>query len=124
MLFATVPTLHSQVLTNASRSLERFLNEAQRGCASSNCRLEQDERSVTLEVDLPGIGKEHLSIAIDGSVVRFETKPDAPRQYRQVWELAQEIDVAASEARMEHGVLTLKLAKLLPQSRATELAIR
>ena len=124
MLFATTtPALHTQLWGHAGRSLERFLADTQRGCNNANCQLSQDEQSLTLSMDMPGVGKEHLSVAIEGNVVRIETKPDAPRQYRQSWELTQDIDATASEARMEHGVLTLKLAKVQPQSRATALAI-
>jgi HSP20 family molecular chaperone IbpA len=47
----------------------------------------------------------------------------APRQYRKAYEFAQDVDAAASSARLEHGVLTLTLAKQVPESKATTLAI-
>ena len=36
---------------------------------------------------------------------------------------AQDVDLGRSEAKLENGVLTLKLGKLVPQSRVTELTI-
>jgi HSP20 family molecular chaperone IbpA len=47
----------------------------------------------------------------------------APRRYRAAYELPQEIDAASSEARLENGVLTLKLIKQVPVSKATRLAV-
>ena len=38
-------------------------------------------------------------------------------------ELPQDIDVASSEARLENGVLTLKLVKVVPATRVAELTI-
>jgi HSP20 family protein len=37
--------------------------------------------------------------------------------------LPQDIDVSASEAKLENGVLTLKLGKLVPVSQASQLQI-
>ena len=45
------------------------------------------------------------------------------RQYKAACELPQDIDVAKSEARLENGVLTLKLVKGQPESKAVKLAI-
>ena len=50
--------------------------------------------------------------------VTIETVEGAPRQYKKVYEFEQEIDAAASQAKLELGVLTLTLAKLQPASKA------
>jgi HSP20 family molecular chaperone IbpA len=47
----------------------------------------------------------------------------AARQVRYTWDLGHEIDAAKSKAKLEHGVLTLTLAKLEPQSKAVTLSI-
>ena len=47
----------------------------------------------------------------------------AKRQYKAAYELPQDIDVSASEAKLETGVLTLKLVKLKPEGKATKLTI-
>jgi HSP20 family molecular chaperone IbpA len=56
-------------------------------------------------------------------VVRLETLAGAARQYKAAYELPLDIEVSASEAKLENGVLTLKLAKKLPESKLTQLAI-
>jgi HSP20 family molecular chaperone IbpA len=107
----------------AGRSLERFLSEAQLVNRQKSCVIEQDEKSYTLSFDMPGIAKDQLTIGIEGAVVRLETKEGAPRQYKSAYELPQDIDVSSSEAKLENGVLTLKLGKRVPESRVTSLTI-
>lgn len=64
-----------------------------------------------------------LSVGIEGAVVRIETKAEAKRPFKAAYELPQDIDVAGSEARLENGVLTLKLGKVAPVNRVQPLAI-
>ena len=85
--------------------------------------LQEDDKAYSLSLDLPGVGKEHLRIQIEDTVLRVETLEGAPRNYRAVYEFAQEIDSASSQARVEHGVLHLSLTKKLPVTKATELSI-
>ncbi len=85
--------------------------------------LQEDDKAYSFSLDLPGVGKEHLRIQIEDTVLRVETLEGAPRSYRAVYEFAQEIDSASSQARMEHGVLHLSLTKKLPVSKAAELNI-
>jgi HSP20 family protein len=108
----------------ASRSLERFLDEAFAATRLPGASFAQDDKAFTLSFDLPGVAREHLSIAIEDTVVRIATKEDAPRQYKAAYELPQDIDAGISEAKLENGVLTLKLVKKLAESKATELTIQ
>ena len=125
MFFATTApaNLLRQDYSPAGRSLERFLNEAQLSSRQKSCAVVQDDTSFTLTFDVPGIAKDQLNIGIEGSIVRIETKEEAPRQYKQAYELPQEIDAANSEAKLENGVLTLKLGKQIPVSRVTQLQV-
>lgn len=125
MFFATTApaALRRHAYTPAGRSLERFLQETQVASRQSSCSVAQDEKTYTLSFDVPGIAKDQLSIGIEGSIVRIASKEGAPRQYRQAYELPQEIDAGASTAKLENGVLTLTLAKQLPVSRVTEISI-
>jgi HSP20 family molecular chaperone IbpA len=86
-------------------------------------RVDSDESSVSLSIDVPGLAKDQLTIAIEGDVVRIESKADAPRSFKTAYQLASEIDAATSDAKLENGVLVLKLGKLVPVSRETVLAI-
>ena len=124
MFFTTTPAaLSRQIYAPATRSLERFLSQAQASGGQHSVVTTQDETSYTLTLDLPGIAKEQLSIGIEGNLVRLASKQGAPRAYKAAYELPQEIDVANSEARLENGVLTLKLVKAVPATRVAELTI-
>ena len=124
MFFATTPaTLRRQIYSPAGLSLERFLNQAQLAGRQQSAVTSQDDTSYTLTFDMPGLAKDQLSIGIEGSIVRLNSKEGASRAYKAAYELPQDIDVASSEARLENGVLTLKLAKQIPVSRVTELAV-
>ena len=116
--------LRHPAFSPAGLSLERFLNQSQAATRQTAGAVKQDETSYTLSFDVPGIAKEHLSIGLEGSIVRIETKEGAPRQYRQAYELPQDIDATTSEAQLENGVLTLRLVKQVPVSRVTQLNIR
>ena len=121
---ATTPSLaRRQVYSPSGRSLERFLSQAVQSSHSLAVGVAQDDRSVTLTFDLPGVARDQLSIGVEGNVVRIESREGAARQYKAAYELAADIDAATSQAKLENGVLTLKLSKLVPVSKVTELAI-
>ena len=124
MFFAASPaSLRHPVYSAAGRSLERFLSDAQLASRQSACATEQDEKFYTLRLDIPGIAKDQLVIGIEGAIVRIESKEGASRQYKSAYELPQDIDAGSSQASLENGVLTLKLAKQVPVSRVTALPI-
>ena len=126
MFFATAanPQIRRQAYANAGQSLERFMSEALSANRNQSTNFTQDESSFILSFDVPGIAKDQLAIAIEGAVVRITSKAGASRNVRAVYELPQEIDATASEAKLENGVLTLKLAKLVPVDKSTELTIQ
>lgn len=124
MFFASpVQTGLRRPYSPVGRSLERFLDETRLASRQVPCTVAQDEKSFILRFDVPGIGKDQLTIGVEGSIVRIESKEDAPRQYRCAYELPQEIDSSSSEAKLENGVLTLKLGKQLPVNRITQLTV-
>ena len=118
------PRLNPQAYAAVDRSVQRFLNQTLASSHRNGCAYSQDEHQYRLELDMPGIAKDQLSIAIEDNQVRIQSKEGAARQYRVAYEFAQDIDASRSQASMEHGVLTLKLAKLQPQSKASELNIQ
>ncbi|MGJ7497624.1 Hsp20/alpha crystallin family protein [Variovorax sp. RT4R15] len=108
------------------RSFERFVNQAfsSASTARPGVKVEQDDTSWTLSLDVPGLSREDLGISIEGAVVRIESKAEAARQVKAAYELPLDIDAAASEARLANGVLTLKLGKRIPASTKVELLIQ
>lgn len=122
MFFA--PALHTARFSPRSydRAFERFVNEAFAGARKSPL-AEQDDKSWTLSIDVPGLSREDLTIGIEGAVIRIDSKSEAKRQFKAAYELPQDIDVSSSEAKLENGVLTLKLGKQVPVSRVSELPI-
>lgn len=132
MFFAPATVLRRSAYAAAPRGFDRFLDDVLADAApratrntqpSTQPAITQDEKSVTLTFDLPGVSREQLSIGVEANVVRIETVADAPRHYKMAYELPQDIDVAQSEAKLDNGVLTLKLGKLVPVSKAIQIAI-
>lgn len=129
MIFAPVirRAAYAQSPRSADLALQRFLMGTladPTAPRSAGCTVNQDEKTTTLQLDVPGLAREQLSISIEGNVVRLQSAQDAPRQVQRAWELADEIDAAASSAKLENGVLTLVLAKVAPQNRAVTLSIQ
>ncbi|MBT2335340.1 Hsp20/alpha crystallin family protein [Variovorax paradoxus] len=118
------PTLRTARFAPRSydRAFERFVNEAFTGTRPSPL-VEQDDKSWTLSIDVPGLSREDLAIGIEGAVVRIDSKAEAKRQFKAAYELPLDIDVSSSEARLENGVLTLKLGKQVPVSQVSQLPI-
>ncbi len=126
MFFA--PVVRTRAVTPAfrsfDRSFERFVNDAFFTNASRGFEVEQDDKAWTVSLDVPGIAREELSVNIEGAIVRIETKAEARRQFKAAYELPQDIDPAASGAKLENGVLTLTLAKLVPPSTARQIEVK
>ena len=124
MIFA--PALRTRAYVPAARSFdrsfERFLNESF-ATPFNGVKVEQNDEAWTVSLDMPGVTREQLAIAVDGAVVRVQTVKEAARQYQAAYELPAEIDAEATSAKLENGVLTLKLAKKVPVSNVAQLAI-
>ena len=124
MIFtASNPNLRRSVYGPALRSLDRFLDDAIAVAKTAGTQLKEEDKQWELSIDVPGVSREQLNIAIEGATVRISTVEGAPRQYKKAYEFTQDVDAAASTAKLENGVLTLTLAKLVPQSKATTLPI-
>ena len=85
--------------------------------------VQEDDNTWTVTLDVPGVTREDLDIEVEGQVVRIETRKEAPRRYARTYELPQEIDVEATSAKLENGVLTLTLTKQKPVSRARRIPL-
>ncbi len=94
----------------------------------------ETDKDYTVTLDMPGVLKDQVQVSIDGKVVKVQAsaKTEAERQdgdrivyrersashYARSFRLASEIDQAASSAKLDNGVLTLTLAKRVPNGAA------
>ena len=126
------PVIRRAAYTHTPRSadlaLQRFLMGTLGATAGGSGQpagytVTQDDKHTTLQLDVPGLSREQLNITIEGNVVKVQSVEGAPRSVQRAWELAQDIDTAASTAKLENGVLTLTLARVEPASKATSLII-
>ncbi len=100
--------------------------EAQ-GLRSPALEVTEAERSYTVKLDLPGVNKDDVKIAIDGRRVtveatssRKEERKDGDRvvysersaaSFARSFTLPMEVDQTESTAKMDNGLLTLTLVK-------------
>lgn len=127
MYFST-PVRHTGYTPNLrviDRTLERFLTHGLGASPATHhpAHVEQDEKTYTLQIDLPGLSKDQLTLEIEDTVIRVTSKEDAPRRVKLAYELGQEIDSANSKASLVNGVLILTLAKVVPINRVSQLVI-
>ncbi len=134
-----VPT--SRQASDLSRSLERLFDdsfgnffgqearELSQALRSPALDVSESESGYTVKLDMPGVPKEAVKITVDGRRINIEAeqnkeeeKKDGERvlyrersvsRFARSFTLPQEINESDSSASMEHGVLTLRLAKRL-----------
>ncbi len=132
-MFLVPMTRNSQLARSFDRlfddSFERFCAPSAQGSSQRSPALDvaETERSYTVKLDLPGVAKEDVKVAIDGRRVsveaasrRDEEKKEGERvvyrerslaSFARSFKVAAELDQAESTAKLENGVLTLTLAK-------------
>ena len=99
--------------------------------------VRESDVAYSVILDLPGVAKDQLKVSVEGRRVSVATiaatapQEDATRvlyrersapTYARTVVLPAEVDVAATQARFENGVLTLTLAKRVV-SGATQIKI-
>lgn len=131
-MFVVPMTRHSQLARRFDRlfddSFERFCAPSTQGHQRSPALdVVEADRSYTVRLDLPGVAKEDVKVAIDGRRVSIEAsarqedeKKDGERvvyrersqaSFARGFKVAAELDQAESTAKLENGVLTLTLVK-------------
>jgi HSP20 family protein len=111
------------LLASPNHAFERFMGDRFAGLRSPWDDVQEDDTSWTVTLDLPGVSREQLTVSAEGRVVRIETSPEAKRQFKGVYEMAQAIDLEGCEARLENGVLTLKLTKQEQASTSRQISV-
>jgi len=123
-------------LSELSRSLDRFFDDNffadNRDAGTAALRspaldVIESETAYTVKLDMPGVAKDAVKVNIDGRRISVDAeqrkedeKKDGERviyrertvsRFSRTFSLPQEISQSDSSASLEHGVLTLKLAK-------------
>lgn len=91
---------------------ERFMSNAFRSLVPGFHDMQEDDQTWTVTIDVPGVARNQLGVNVVGNCVDIQTTQEAPRRVQATYELPGEIDADKSEARLQDGVLTLKLAKV------------
>ena len=111
-------------------SLDRFFVSVPNGAASKRSPaldVAESEQAYTVTLDLPGVAKDDVKVSIEGRKVSIEAKSSkanerkdgdrvlvrerAASTFARSFVLPVELDQERSNAKLEHGVLTLELAK-------------
>ena len=111
-------------------SFDRFFVSVPNGAAlkrSPALDVAESEQAYTVTIDLPGVAKDDVKVSIEGRKVSIEAKSakvnerkDSDRvlvreraesSFARSFVLPVELDQERSNAKLEHGVLTLELAK-------------
>ncbi len=106
------------------RDFQRFVNTTFAPGGTPALRVGEDEKAWTLAMDLPGVSREDLEITVEEDVLRLATREQARRRYQGAWRLPQAIDADATEATLENGELTLRLAKPQPVDRSRRITVK
>ena len=118
------PALRTRAYVPAARSFDRSFERFLSDSVLHGLKFEQNETAWTVNLDVPGITREQLTIEVDGAIVRLQTVADAPRQLKAAYELPDAIDADATSAKLENGVLTLTLGKQKPVVTARAIEVK
>jgi len=93
-------------------------------CATPRVNLHQTADTYTLEVEMPGVGRDGVEVSVDDgqlSITGHRAAVETPGNpvyrerlataYRRVFDLDPSIDTSKISARLEQGVLTVSLQK-------------
>ncbi|WP_300754367.1 Hsp20/alpha crystallin family protein [uncultured Brachyspira sp.] len=120
-----VPTLHS-IFSNANNRYNNALNRYRYyENRLPDYRIEEDEKSYCIEMDMPGVKKEDLEIGIKENILSIsakrkkivkaengESKEEVISSYEQSFNISTKgIDVENIQANLNNGVLIVILPK-------------
>jgi len=123
-MFLATPIIRH--VTRPDASLQRFMQAATSAAQQLNgdFQVTQTDEATVLSIDVPGLSREQLQLRIEDNMVHLHSVEGAPRQVRRSWELPHEIDVPASSAKLDLGVLTLTLQRRKPVDKTVTLNIQ
>ncbi|SUW07476.1 heat shock protein [Brachyspira pilosicoli] len=112
-----LPALHS-ILDD----FDNFYNEENSVSKYSDYKIDENDNSYTIEMDMPGVRKEDLDIGIKENMLsiyaerkrmsKTDDKEEVVSKYEQSFNISVKgIDIENISANFENGVLTLTLPK-------------
>lgn len=118
----------SQTWQAASGTTPRELSETRGAVAEPllpPVDIFEDDTGITVLADLPGVSREHLGVRVTGDNLVIEGTASVPESadmeliygevqnpyYRRSFTLSRELDPGKIEARLNHGVLHLRIPK-------------
>ena len=115
-----LPALHS--ILDDFDNFSNFYNEENSVSKYSDYKIEENDNSYTIEMDMPGVRKEDLDIGIKENMLsiyaerkrmsKTDEKEEVISKYEQSFNISVKgIDIENISANFENGVLTLTLPK-------------
>ena len=114
-----------QVPRSMPGEVGRQAETAQRSAVMPPVDIFEDDAGFTLVADLPGVSRERLTVRVDGDNLVIEGAADSPVDsemtliygevlnplYRRAFTLSRELDAGRIDAKLENGVLRLRIPK-------------
>ncbi len=106
-------------------SKDRYQGQTEERYLSPEVDIYEGKDEYLLEAEMPGVSKDGLEVTLEGSTLtllgrrtteqpkgmNFVYRESQPWHFRRVFELDPTIDASKIDARMEHGVLYVRLPK-------------
>ncbi|MDR3001541.1 MAG: Hsp20/alpha crystallin family protein [Fibromonadaceae bacterium] len=94
--------------------LDYARNDEQTKAYAPKSYLSENNGVYTLEVELPGVKKEDISVSVEANLLKIAAvrkRAEEELKYEREFHLSNEMDSANIKASNENGVLTLTLAR-------------
>jgi len=105
--------------------LDYARNDEQAKIYSPKSYLSENNGIYTLEVELPGVKKEDISVNVEANLLKISAvrkRADEELKYEREYHISNEMDAANIKASNENGVLTLTLARK-PEAQSKQIKI-
>jgi len=130
---------------NLSKRMKKFIDEFPDGISfevggySPRLDLAEDEKSILINVELPGVSKESVKLSIQDDILTIKGEKKNDREDEKInyyrserlfgafsrsIELPVEVDVDNIGAKFENGVLSIELAKVQKETKEKVIEIK
>ncbi len=114
-------------LDDLSRHFGRLCNDVEVStnvsCGINNSRVNENDDSFTLSMDMPGVDSESLKVRFENQILSIDGKRAEPElNYKRSYRLPTTVDAEKLQAKLSNGVLTVTLPKA-EASKAREIPV-